>query len=66
MRQDWHYRKKLQIRALKWRTEFELPAAPSLDNLAAISHQLAVIDEVMAEELVQLTNPTSRTKVSSD
>ena len=64
-RQDRHYRKKTQLRSLKWRTEFELPAKPSLDNLAAISRQLAAINEAMAEELGQGTNPTSRPQGTS-
>lgn len=46
-RANWHYRKKDELDALRRRLQFELPVAPSADNIAAISADRSKLDREM-------------------
>jgi hypothetical protein len=47
---NWHYRKVDGLRALRRRLQFELPASPTADNIAAVSNSLSAMDIQMSKE----------------
>jgi hypothetical protein len=47
---NWHYRKVDGLRALRRRLQYELPALPTADNIAAVSNSLSAMDIQMSKE----------------
>jgi hypothetical protein len=49
-RSDWHYRKSYLFDTLHSRLMYQLPAAPTVDNIAAIAHDRdTMVDQMEAE-----------------
>ncbi|WP_315707070.1 MULTISPECIES: hypothetical protein [unclassified Bradyrhizobium] len=47
---NWHYRKADGLRALRRRLQYELPASPTADNIAAVSNSLSTMDLQMSKD----------------
>jgi hypothetical protein len=56
---NWHYRKVDGLRALRRRLQFELPASPTADNIAAVSNSLSAMDIQMSKEWVDMKSEPS-------
>jgi hypothetical protein len=60
---NWHYRKVDGLNSLQRRLLFELPIAPSADNIASISRAWSALDSGMSKEWEDMQHePTAKPK----